>query len=116
MGKTNLKEPRIQRLTHFAYHSAGDEDGISSPKRLFYHSVEYLNNKEKCLYVLTDIDEFINDYRLHMEKSNTGSYSEIKRKQFKHTIELLTNMVKNNYFILLGSQEDVDSFLKLSVK
>ena len=116
MGKINLKEPRIQRLTHFAYHSAGDEDGISSPKRLFYHSVEYLNNKEKCLYVLTDIDEFINDYRLHMEKSNTGSYSEIKRKQFKHTIELLTNMVKNNYFILLGSQEDVDSFLKLSVK
>ena len=114
-GKTFKAEPIIERLAKFTYQSVSNEDGTLKPRR-WYHSVEYSKNEENCLYVLTDIDEFLHDYRLHNEKQRAGAYYETKQKQFKYAIELLTNMFYNNYFIIVGSQEDVDSLLELSIK
>jgi SpoVK/Ycf46/Vps4 family AAA+-type ATPase len=112
-GKIEEENPIVDRLANFTYHRVAAEDG---QERRYYYSVEYRKNDEKCLYILTDIDEFINDYKVHMKEHSLGSYNETKRKQFKYTIELLTNMFYNNYFIIVGNEKDVKDFLELSTK
>lgn len=114
-GKIYMEEPIIQRLVNFTYNCVSSIDGTTDPRRFFY-AVDYNRNEEERLYVLTNIDEFLHDYKLHMEKKGTGAYYETKQKQFKYAIELLTNMFYNNYFIIVGSKEDVDALLELSIK
>ncbi len=81
---------------------------------VFYETeeaVRYTQIAERKLYVVTDLTEFINDY-----KKLETRYSTTREKQFNHVLNLLVEMGNLNYIILDTTTEEVDEFFMLNPK
>lgn len=75
-------------------------------------TVQELSLKAKHLYVLTDVKEFIDEYKKVTNSSNY--YMDLKRMH--RTIELITSLFNEDYIIIVSDKDSVDELLKLDSK
>lgn len=61
------------------------------------------------LYIIDGISEFIRDYN-YVKTLNSNN---IYRKQFERAIDFLTNLEDNNYLILEGTEQEIESLFSL---
>ena len=88
--------------------SKADKDGVQYTTQ---HGMNYTKLREKSLYVIDGITEFINDFRVIDKK-----YNMIKQKQMKHVLELLVETTSSNYIILDGTTKEIEDLLTLDPK
>ncbi len=88
----------------------GDVDRFGVPYKLEY-GIKYTVLKEKKLYVVNNITEFINDYKVLDKK-----YNMTKQKQMKHVLNLLVETACANYIILDGTTKEIEELLTLDPK
>ena len=102
---------------------ASKEKGEEPPKRLAkidsngvaYQGSEmafYAVPESDYLYILNNLSEFIDDYNRLKNERSISFY----KKSLIHTIDIITKMLGNNYFILQGSTEEVEKFLGVDPK
>lgn len=72
--------------------------------------------EEGKIYVVSGISEFISDYALYKNSKSYGAYSELREKQWLHTIDILTEIDYSNYIILEGTSKEIDELFKLDTK
>lgn len=87
-----------------------DEKGVRYKGRSL---VKYANIEQETLYILDGVTEFVQDYSISKNEKSVYEIPEIRRKQGKHTLDLLTQMVGNNYIIINGTKSEIDTFLGL---
>ena len=85
-----------------------DKNGI---KYCVQDAIRYTELKENTLYIINGISEFIEDYRRIQ-----SSYGEVRFKQFKHILELLTKMEPKNYIIINSTEKEINELLDLEPK
>lgn len=68
--------------------------------------------EENTLYILSEVSEFIEEYTYYIKNTK----SEIKKKELMHTLDLITNMIKNNYIIIDSTLDEVDKFLSMDAR
>ena len=78
-----------------------------------YEELRYTELKQQHLYVVNDISEFLNEYKSFVNKNNSGAYNSIKYRQFKHVLELLTDISKKYYIIIEGKEKEIDELFKI---
>lgn len=61
------------------------------------------------LYILDNISEFIRDYNYVKTLNSSNMY----RKQFERAIDFLTNLEDNNYLIIEGTEQEIESLFGL---
>ena len=101
-------ETEIISLQNFASMRANFRDGIN-------YSTKYNNISQGKLYIINNIKEFINDYKLY-KNLNTLTYNEIRKKQFDYAIEILTDMSCPNYILLDATEKELDDLFELDQK
>lgn len=76
------------------------------------------NILEPCvLYVINGIGEFVREFSRYKDMSLCRSDYELTRsKQFKKTLELLSNISENTYIIITGEKKDIDLLMELDSK
>ena len=87
-----------------------DENGIS------YASdglVRYTEIPKNSILVLNGVEEFIKDYRTFIDLRGVGYREEVRSKQFKHIIDLITNVSSCNYIIIHANSKEADTFVEL---
>ena len=87
-----------------------DVDRFGVPYRL-QNGIKYTVLKEKKLYVINNIAEFIHDFKILDNR-----YNMMKNKQMHHVLDLLAETACSNYIILDGTTKEIDAFLKLDPK
>ena len=80
------------------------------------NEIRYTVLKENYVYAITGLDEFIKDYRKYKNVNGVYIYEEVRKKQFSHIIDLLTEISKANYIILEGTNKEIDELLTLDPK
>ena len=78
--------------------------------------IRYTNLKENQIYVITNLKEFVNDYKLFKSMRGDYSHAEVRKKQHEHIIDLLTQISYSNYIIIEGTTKEVDEFIELEPK
>ena len=73
--------------------------------------IRYTELKERVLFEITDVEEFLSDYRNFKSKT-----TDIKYKQFKHALDLLTRMDSQNYIIINSNKKAIDELLEIEPK
>lgn len=79
-----------------------------------YHveeAVKYTELEENKLYVINGLTEFIFDYRKAL-----NSTEELREKQFRHVLNLLTKMETENYIILMATEKEIEELLAIDPK
>ncbi len=76
-------------------------------------AIRYTEIQENCIYILKDVNEFVNDYKAVMSKK---SNLDLQAKQFKHAIELLTQMMYRNYIVIDGTEKEINELIELNPK
>ena len=117
--KKKLNSSKIINLSmrnlasHNAYQASYniDEYDKNGKKYRVEEAIEYTELRENRLYVINNISEFISDYR-----KIQSSYREIRFKQFKHILELLTKMEAENYIIINSTEKEINELLDLEPK
>ena len=71
---------------------------------------KYQNLYERRVYVLSGVKEFIEDYRKYREESK--SYT-LREKQIENMILNLTSMTTQNFIIIEGTTDEINSLLGL---
>ena len=115
---TGKKRLSLQNLT------AGNT--YSDNEELYYNEkdpngVRYKSNylikrtilKENEIYILTDLGEFIRDYKEFLNMNIDYIHGEVRKKQYEHAIDLLTEMSHSNYIIIEATSKEADAFLEL---
>ena len=116
-GKINSESIIKLSLRNLASHNAYqtsyniDEYDKNGIKYRVEEAIEYTELKENRLYVVNNISEFISDYR-----KIQSSYREVRFKQFKHILELLTKMEAENYIIINSTEKEINDLLDLEPK
>lgn len=101
-----------------AYYWSGqmpsDKGAVDVNGEAYYteEAVKYPELKEEKLYILNGIEEFINDCNIYLNKGS-GSYLELRKKQYNHVIELITNMRFKNYIIIECTEKELEKLLEL---
>jgi len=78
--------------------------------------IEYNLLEKNKLYVITGIEEFINDYRTFKEFTSLSAYEEIRKKQIEHIIKLLGRIEDDTYIVILGENKPIENFLEINIK
>ena len=125
-GKTELANRVCELLKAYNKIDNSTPEYLSIHNLAFKNTYEYLempntttwNVKElsmhnKHLYVLSDIKEFIEEYK-HVKKMNNVSYLGLKR--INRVIDLITSLFDENYIILCSDRKSIDEFLALDSK
>lgn len=73
---------------------------------------KYTELKRERIYIINNIQEFIDDYN-ECKTINHSPYYEKRKKQFEHVIDLLTSMSYKNYIIIDGTEKEIQNFLLL---
>ena len=76
-------------------------------------TVKELSISNKHLYVLTDIKEFIKEYK-NINSEDNVNYITLKR--INRVIELITSLFGEDYIILASDKKSIDEFLMLDSK
>jgi len=66
----------------------------------------------KITYLIEDIGEFINDYKAI--KSNGGS--NIKRKQYEHALDILGDIIEENFIIINAKDDELERLFEIAPK
>ena len=96
--------------SNFGIHKGFDSD---NHEYMGANSIKYNSLLNDYIYVITDIAEFIKDYGVYANSKSDNAYVDLRKKQYNHVIELITNLHENNYLILSGSSKEIDSLLEL---
>lgn len=125
-GKTELANRVCELLKAYNKIDNSTPEYLSIHNLAFKNTYEYLempntttwNVKElsihnKHLYVLSDIKEFVEEYK-HVKKMNNVSYLGLKR--INRVIDLITSLFDENYIILCSDRKSIDEFLALDSK
>ena len=119
-GRRNYSRISLQNLassnSYFDYNK--QNTAVRDAKGTLYQTqaaAKYTTLKERKIYIVNGISEFIRDYKGY-ENLGTFEYSEVRKKQFKHAIKLLTEIGYRNYIILDGTKEEIDQLLELDPK
>lgn len=126
IGKTELANRVCELLKAYNKIDNSTPEYLSIHNLAFKNTYEYLempntttwNVKElsihnKHLYVLSDIKEFVEEYK-HVKKMNNVSYLGLKR--INRVIDLITSLFDENYIILCSDRKSIDEFLALDSK
>ncbi|MBR3280765.1 MAG: AAA family ATPase [Clostridia bacterium] len=86
-----------------------DKNGViySGTDLIYYNDVEV-----GYLYILDGISEFVDDYKRASTEKSVNYY----RKYLKHAIDNITKMSAGSYFIIVGSQDEIESLLSVDSK
>ena len=117
---TNIKRISLQNLATDNAYSITSKANIKNRdiNGVLYETekaIKYTELEENKVYILTGIKEFVKDYKTYRNAGN-HEFAEIRHKQFKHALELLSRMSFNNYIILDGIENEVDELLELEPK
>lgn len=74
------------------------------------YGINYTVLKEKKLYIIENIREFVKEFR-GLDKKII-----IKQRQMHHVLDLLVDTASPNYIILDGTSEEIDDLMKLDPK
>ena len=91
-----------------------EELDINGIKYYTQGAINYTELKEKRVYFLFNIKEFIQDYKNAIQSRNKSVDIEIK--QYKHAINLLTKMMYKNYIVLNGTENEINELLEIDPK
>ena len=91
-----------------------EELDINGIKYYTQGAINYTELKEKRVYFLFNIKEFIQDYKNAIQSRNKSGDIEIK--QYKHAINLLTKMMYKNYIVLNGTENEINELLEIDPK
>ena len=116
-----LREEKYEKITLYnlaagnAYNynedfKVNEVDRFGVPYKL-EDGIRYTVLKEKKLYVINNISEFIEDYKILDKK-----YNMTKQKQMKHVLDLLVETACSDYIILDGTTKEVEELLALYPK
>ena len=92
-----------------------EDKGLADMNGISYYTeeaIKYPELKEGKLYILNGINEFISDCNTYLTKGS-GSYHELRNKQYNHVIELITKMTFRNYIIIECSEKELEKLLEL---
>lgn len=78
--------------------------------------IKYKKMQENEVYVVNSLNEFIRDYKEFKDVGIGYLHGELRKKQYEHIINLLTEINYSNYIILEGTDKEVNEFLKLEPK
>jgi len=90
-----------------------DENGISY---LSDGVVKYTELPENSILILNGVGEFIKDYRTFSNLKGVGFREEIRSKQYRHIIDLITKVSSRNYIIIDANSKEADAFVELEPK
>ena len=99
--KNNQKEPE-------PYVKIDEKGTTYKGTDLIYYSSFERNN----LYILDNISEFLSDYDLY----KNSNYNYFARKQIEHILDVITSMSGNDYIIIHGTEEEVQSLIDLDYR
>ena len=74
------------------------------------YGINYTVLREKKLYIIENIREFVKEFR-GLDKNSI-----IKQKQMYHVLDLLVETASSNYIILDGTSEEIDYLMQLDPK
>ena len=116
-GKLNSEDIirlSMQNLASYNTYKASYDLDKNDKNGVPYHveeAIKYTELEEKRLYVINGITEFITDYRKAL-----NSTEELREKQFKHVLDLLTKMDSDNYIILMATKKEIEELLAIDPK
>lgn len=116
-GKLNSEDIirlSMQNLASYNTYKASYDLDKNDKNGVPYHveeAIKYTELEEKRLYVINGITEFITDYRKAL-----NSTEELREKQFKHVLDLLTKMDSDNYIILMATEKEIEELLAIDPK
>ena len=106
VGKISKAE--VMSLQNFASKRAHFDGNI-------FYSSSYINIEQGKLYIINNIKEFINDYKLY-KSLNYLTYNELRKKQFDYAISILTDMSCENYILLDATEKELEDLFELDPK
>ena len=119
IGPNDVIKMSLQNLaSSSAYSWSGqllEDKGVADINGISFYTeeaIKYPELKEKKLYILNGVEEFISDCNTYLSKG-TGSYHELRNKQYNHVIELITKMSLKNYIIIECSEKELEKFFEL---
>ena len=77
-----------------------------------YESIWKTKIPANKLYLIEDVGEFIEDYNAFKSKGG----SDIKRKQYEHALEILGDILENNYIIINAKEDEIDKLFQIEPK
>lgn len=89
-----------------------DRNGI---EYIGYNEVRYTKPRKETLYIIDNIQEYINDYTSYKHIVPDYLSGEIKKKQLDYVMELLT-CVEETYIVLLGNKKEKDALLEIDAR
>ena len=108
--KIDNNEPEYLSIHNLAFRNTYEELEMLNTT---IWEVKELPIKANHLYVLTDINEFVNEYK-RLANSHDGSY--LKSNRIYRVLELITSLFNEDYIILVSDKKSIDEFLALDSK
>ena len=90
----------------------GDVD-INNVSYRTYEQIKTTVLRNEYLYVIDGIGDFIKEYRSLMSRKDVGSFISVKKKQYTHILDLLSDISYRNFVILDGTEEELNNLLSL---
>ena len=119
-GKFNLAE-KICKLLYSAEKITNEKPEYISLFNLAFsktiedrqvYTISEMNIQEKNLYVLTDIKEFIREYK----RTVSAERSYVSQRRMQRVIELITTIFDEHYIIIASDKKSIDELITLDPK
>lgn len=116
-GKVKNAPPIVISLQNLAASNTYSLNTSCDPKYRDLKGTMYATNgaikhtelEENRVYIITDVQEFINDYKRVKEHNNEA----LRVKQYEYAFDLLTKMSYRNFIIINSTQKEIDELLTL---